>query len=259
MASINASTTHKMKIKSKASIATKTKKCSITATASKSKKGGTLSFTPALRRVNVPKLIPNNKTEDIAIAISSLSKEEQKKEVQNLLLNVFGEDSIFHGHRIDKPYKASTSSDRMTAAADLAMVTKTLGVVKILKEMGVLLSLERVLVTENRTISWLVDSNNQDMKRVPSTASLASMNSAGSYGIGTNASVNDAKKGKTSAVNSREGSLFYIRALCEFIDRSIELYIVLLLAAVLDETWSSNSSIREVRILVALLYPSLLR
>lgn len=243
MASISLSTTHKMKIKPKTTKTTKTKKRSTTTTTSNGKKGGTLSFTPALRRGSAPKLIPKNKTEDIAIA--SLSKEEQKVVVKNGLLNVFGEDSIFHGNKIDKPHKASTSSDRMAAAADLAIITKNLGVVKVFKEMGVLLSLERVLVTENCTISWLVDNNKQDMKRVTSTASLASMNSAGSYGLSTNMSVNDAKKGKTSAVNAREGSLFYIRALCDVVGRSAEPFVVPLLAAVLDETWSSNSSIRE--------------
>ena len=71
------------------------------------------------------------------------------------------------------------------------------------------------------------------------------MNSAGSFGASTAASVNDARKGKTSAVNAREGSLFYIRALCEIVGRSAEPFVVPLLAAVLDETWSSNSAIRE--------------
>lgn len=242
MASISASTTHKMKIKSKISSSTTTKKRTTTKKGTNGKTTGILTFAKTSRRPSAPKLIPNNNTEDISIA--SLSKEEQKDQVKSLLLNVFGEDSIFHGHKIDKPHKASTSSDRMKAAADLAIVTKSLGVIKVLKEMNVLLSIERILLTENCTISWLVDKN-QDMKRVTSTASLASMNSAGSFGASTAASVTDAKKGKTSAINAREGSLFYIRALCEIVERSAEPFVVPLLAAALDETWSSNSSIRE--------------
>merc|ERR1719469_322377 len=83
------------------------------------------------------------------------------------------------------------------------------------------------------------------MKRNMSSASLASMNSAGSFGTSTNVSVNDSKKGKTSPVNAREGALFYIRALCEVVGKGAESFVVPLLAPVLDETWSSNSSIRE--------------
>jgi len=94
MASIGASTIHKMKIKPKTST---TKKRTTTTTATKKK--GTIASTPASRRGSAPTLTPKLYTSEEQITSffeTSKSKEEQGVEVQNLLLNVFGEDSIFH-------------------------------------------------------------------------------------------------------------------------------------------------------------------
>lgn len=90
------------------------------------------------------------------------------------------------------------------------------------------------------------------MRKICSSASLASMDSESAMrsqeysstmsmasSVGT-----DSKRGKTTPANAREGALLFLRALCELGLKSVEPYVVPLLAAALDECGSSSSSVR---------------
>jgi hypothetical protein len=90
------------------------------------------------------------------------------------------------------------------------------------------------------------------MRKIASAVSLASMDSTGVTGdfpsnmsIGTSTIGTDSKRGKTTPSNAREGALLLLRALCELGMKSVEPYVVPMLAAALDECGSSSSSIRE--------------
>jgi hypothetical protein len=148
------------------------------------------------------------------------------------------------------------------AAADIAIMVRHLGPVLVLKKFGVLAEIERALLPQGM---GAVFGNGPGagihpgggMRRIASAVSMASADSdnnlpglvdtmaslSGNSTVGT-----DTKRGKTTPPNAREGALLLLRALCEIGDghtRSIEPYVVPLLAAALDECGSSSGPVRE--------------
>ena len=95
------------------------------------------------------------------------------------------------------------------------------------------------------------------MRKIASTASLASMDSANAVGntsdmqslstmsLAGTSIVSDSKRGKNVPQNAREGALLLIRALCELGMKGMEPFVVPLLAAAMDECGSSSSAVRE--------------
>jgi len=165
-----------------------------------------------------------------------------------------GERATFH-EGIAKPHTASTTQSRGRAAADLAILVKHLGPIVVLKQFGVLAEMEKTLLPMG---IGAVFGNGPGqgvhpgggMRKIMSTASLASMesdNNAYNYSTMSMGSTvgTDSKRGKTTPANTREGALLFLRALCELGLKTIEPYVVPMLAAALDECGSSSSSLRE--------------
>lgn len=164
-----------------------------------------------------------------------------------------GERATFH-EGIAKPHTASTTQSRGRAAADLAVLVKNLGPIVVLKQFGVLAEMEKALLPMG---IGAVFGNGPGqgvhpgggMRKIMSTASLASMDSDHNY-ISSTMSMGstvgtDSRRGKTTPANTREGALLFLRALCELGLKSVEPYVVPMLAAALDECGSSSSPLRE--------------
>lgn len=97
------------------------------------------------------------------------------------------------------------------------------------------------------------------MRKIASTASLASMDSANAVAntstsdlqslstmsLAGTSIVSDSKRGKVVPQNAREGALLLTRALCELGMKNMEPFVVPLLAAAMDECGSSSSAVRE--------------
>lgn len=250
MASISASTTHKVGIKKKpASKIASSKISSKKSSASKSlqRRG---SVAPKLKgsELNHP---------DTLSKFLSLDEAQQKdRTLKEFLPHCLGERATFH-EGIAKPHTASTTQSRGAAAADIAILVKELGAVVVLKRFGVLAEIEKTLlplgigaVFGNGPGAGINPGGG--MRKIASAVSLASMDSTGvtddfpsNMSIGTSTIGTDSKRGKTTPSNAREGALLLLRALCELGMKSVEPYVVPMLAAALDECGSSSSSIRE--------------
>lgn len=270
MASISASTTHKVGIKKSA----KGKKSGIlkSGTSSKIKTGGGSKNSAAkggaagTRRGSAPRLLPSELNHPTSLqAFLSSSPTQQKDRVLNEFLpHCLGERATFH-EGIAKPHTASTTQSRGRAAADLAILVKHLGPITALKKYGVLAEMEKTLLPMG---IGAVFGNGPGkgihpgggMRKICSSASLASMdNSEGAIrsansgtsgefpstlSLATGSVGTDSKRGKTTPANAREGALLFLRALCELGLKSVEPYVVPMLAAALDECGSSSSSVR---------------
>eukprot|EP00579_Thalassiosira_antarctica_P000565 CAMPEP_0201874506 /NCGR_PEP_ID=MMETSP0902-20130614/6743_1 /ASSEMBLY_ACC=CAM_ASM_000551 /TAXON_ID=420261 /ORGANISM="Thalassiosira antarctica, Strain CCMP982" /LENGTH=577 /DNA_ID=CAMNT_0048401393 /DNA_START=59 /DNA_END=1792 /DNA_ORIENTATION=+ len=250
MASIGAGTTHKVGIKK----TIKVKKTGILKSTTSSKIKPTNANGKGIsRRGSAPRLSPATLNHPTSLeAFLSLSTAQQKDRTLNeLLQQCLGERATFH-EGIAKPHTASTTQSRGQAAADLAVLVKHLGPIVVLKQFGVLAEIEKTLlplglgaVFGNGPGKGMHPGGG--MRKICSTASLASMDSG--YNPSTMSTVGssvgtDTKRGKTTPANAREGALLFLRALCESGLKSVEPYVVPLLAGALDECGSSSSSVR---------------
>mmetsp|Transcript_18475 Transcript_18475/g.30220 ORF Transcript_18475/g.30220 Transcript_18475/m.30220 type:complete len:579 (-) Transcript_18475:91-1827(-) len=252
MASISATTTHKVGIKKKpASTAASSSKIS-------SKKSSSASKSLQRRSSVAPKLKGSELNHpDTLSKFLSLDEAQQKDRILNEFLpHCLGERATFH-EGIAKPHTASTTQSRGAAAADIAILVKELGAVIVLKRFGVLAEIEKTLlplgigaVFGNGPGAGINPGGG--MRKIASAVSLASMESAGAtddfpstMSIGTSTIGTDSRRGKTTPANAREGALLLLRALCELGVKSVESYVVPMLAAALDECGSSSSNVRE--------------
>mmetsp|Transcript_3472 Transcript_3472/g.7655 ORF Transcript_3472/g.7655 Transcript_3472/m.7655 type:complete len:578 (+) Transcript_3472:75-1808(+) len=252
MASIGASTTHKVGIKKTV------KKSGILKSGTSSKIKGSTAKTngAASRRGSAPKLLASELNHPTSLdSFLSLPFAQQKDRTMNEFVpHCLGERATFH-EGIAKPHTASTTQSRGRAAADLAILVKHLGPIVVLKQFGVLAEMEKTLLPMG---IGAVFGNGPGqgvhpgggMRKIMSTASLASMesdNNAYNYSTMSMGSTvgTDSKRGKTTPANTREGALLFLRALCELGLKTIEPYVVPMLAAALDECGSSSSSLRE--------------
>ncbi len=237
MISINASTKHTVKKKVVKKV---TKKAGGKAT--KSQKRG---IAPPLKPVSLAS------PESIS-AISALSNDELQIRVDDILRQVLGgAPSLFGGEQgITAPRTASTSLNRGTAAADLAVIVKEKGLVLILKRCGVLERLETQLIPYG--IGALFGNEKGlnpggGMRKIASKVSLASIGSiddSASFDMASTI-VSDSKKGKNVPPEAREGCLLFLRALAEIVGKASEPFVVPLLAAALEECSSSSNYVRD--------------
>uniref|UniRef100_A0A7S1VSC1 TOG domain-containing protein n=1 Tax=Grammatophora oceanica TaxID=210454 RepID=A0A7S1VSC1_9STRA len=245
MASISASTTHKITVKKPA-------------TKSGSKKIGGVGRrgkTPprkrpvARRGSQAPRLMPASlKTSDAIGALVALEEDVQKDRVVALLKRALGDEASVLDK--SKPHTASTTRSRGGAAADIAYAAKELGLTFVFRKCGVQDELQRMLFPEgvNSLFSKTTDpeSNVGGLRPSTSALSLASMDMDDTTVTTMNSTGTDSKRGKSTPANAREGSLLIIRALCETVGKKAEPYVVGgFLAAALDECGSSSSSVRE--------------
>ena len=251
MASISATTTHKVGIKKKPASKAASSKIS-------SKKSSSASKSLQRRGSVAPKLKGSELNHPDALSkFLSLDKAQQKDRILNEFLpHCLGERATFH-EGIAKPHTASTTQSRGGAAADIAILVKELGAVIVLKRFGVLAEIEKMLLPLGIGAVFgngpgAGNNPGGGMRKIASAVSLASMDSAGAtddfpstMSIGTSTIGTDSKRGKTTPVNAREGALLLLRALCELGMKSVEPYVVPMLAAALDECGSSSSSVRE--------------
>ena len=273
MATINASTTHSIKVKVQGQgQAGGPPKVSVSGISSSSKtkptkKVGAGGGAPAARRGSVA---PPLKAKQLAsaTAIAALQAQDvdgKKQSVSDLVRACTGAPTS--ALNLMAPHSASTSITRRAAAADLAVAAKHLGLVFVLKECQVLVLLQQTLFPEGIQKSLLLrgsnNNNNADafsddgstsvgtgtmLKASTSAVSLTSLLSEADFATTTVAnSVNtDSKRGKTTPPAAREGCLLLLRALAEVVGKPVEPYIVgAFLAAALDECASANSAVRE--------------
>lgn len=280
MASISSATTHKVVKKTTAKAPSKSGILK-SGTSTKLKSNGSA---PALQRRGsvAPKLKAAELNHpDTLTKFLALSEADQKDRIINeFLAHCFGERATFH-EGIAKPHTASTTQSRGAAAADIAIAVKSLGPVVVLKRYGVLNEIEKTLLPDGIgelviTHSFLYDKSNLTqilhdlakgavfgngtgkgnnpgggMRKIVSTASLASMDSTNDLQSLSNMSIagssilSDSKRGKSVPQNAREGALLLIRALCELGMKSIEPFVVPLVAAAMEECGSSSSALRE--------------
>lgn len=265
MASIGASTKHKVGVKKPAPKKPTGSGVSILKTGASAKIKPSAGSSAAGRRGSVaPKLQADELNHPQTLdAFTSLEASKQKQRICNEFLpHLLGERAIFH-EGISKPHTASTTQSRGKAAADIAVACKHLGPIVVLKRFGVLAEIEKTLLPQG---IGAVFGNGPGkgihpgggMRKIASTASIASMDSenamrsAGDMYSSSTMSLasgmstgTDSKRGKSAPPNAREGALLFLRALCELGSRAVEPFVVPLLAAALDECGSSSSSIRE--------------
>jgi len=201
---------------------------------------------------------------------------EQKELVLELVRIAFGESSSFKQRTV--PHLSPTSiqgqAERGQAAADVAICVKVLGVHRVMKKFGVLEQMETMLQPNTTINSTLLQEQNNivapyltrntdsssNLRRIISTNSLisaTSLEASSSFGGAAGAVDNDNlsqvtglsnDKGKTTPPLGREGALLIIRALCEIVGPPVEPYVVPLFGAALEESSSSQGSLREVSI-----------
>ena len=256
MVSINANTKYipkKTVASTTQSAANNTK--NITSTTKSSSNTSKLSKTDS-KRGQAPSLKPKRFTtlESISSFQSSISTASELQEQFNDLFRQIlgGPAPLFSSPTgIATPRAASTSIERGSAAADLAMLTKSLGVITVLKKSFILERIEQILIPNG---IGAVFGNEKGMnpgggmRKIASSVSLASMGSTDRTLDTTDMAstvVSDTKKGKTASPEAREGCLFFLRALAEIVGPPSEPFIVPLLAAALDEVSSSSVSVRE--------------
>ena len=240
MASITASTKHRVSVPSTRKVATGKSKAGAKAGAKKSlaKRG---SVAPAMKPAT---LTTAAKIE----GLSGLDHAEQSNQVMNMCRLAMGEQILVDR---SKPRAASTTRDRIGAAADLAVAAKELGIRFVFKECEVMDEMQRMLFPEGISKTFTNDDASVvgGLKPSASAVSLASMGSLGfdDMTIGTEMTTGtDSKRGKATPANAREGSLLIIRALCEIVGKLAEPYVVgAFIAAALDECGSNSNSVRE--------------
>ena len=180
------------------------------------------------------------------------SKDDQKTAVKDLFAKALGMQSI--AFDMSAPHAASTTRDRSGAAADVAVAARELGAIFVLKECGVLDTMQQMLFPAGIDAFFKEDENKEEdevagLKPSLSALSLSSLVDADTASLGTttvNSAGTDSKRGKTTPPDGREGSLLVIRALCEITGKSAEPFVVgAFLAAALDECASSSSAIRQ--------------
>ena len=192
MASITASTTHKVKKvkapapKSKRGAGVGSIGRGVGVGAKKSVGGGgkkSLSKSSAgSKRSIAPKLKPSAlSSPDQVGTLKSLEGQELSDRIDDLVHRAFGERSPF-GEGISRPHTASTTADRSSAAADIAVACRELGTVRVLKRHGVLGKMEAMLLPMGiGAVFGNEDGTNLGggMRKIASTLSLASMTSDG--------------------------------------------------------------------------------
>jgi len=206
----------------------------------------------ATKRAAAPPLQPSTLTSaDVISTISSLPTSELEMKVQDFFGKMIGNQLALFGAKngIATPRAASTTMDRSGAAADLATLCKEVGVVKILKNYGVLEKLEAQLVP-NGIGAVFGNANGMNpgggMKKILSAVSLSSMASIEVDTFdGGSTIMSDSKKGRTTSPDAREGCLLFLRALAEIVGKTSEPFIIPLLAATLEECSSSSSYVRS--------------
>lgn len=245
MASISASTTHKIKKNKVVTKAPPKMMGAVVGTKSSTSKG------PVKKVMKAPKLVSTVTQDQVRESIAKLSERDV---VDDYLRQAFGERANFSASGTDLlvPHTASTTRDRGTAAANLVVVCQVLGPVKVLKTHLVLSKMEDMLLPQGIGAVFGNPEAGTGMKRIVSTASLSrvsssvslsSLNNLGDSTVGSNQT--DSKRGKSTPASAREGSLLVIRALCEGLGKPAEPFCVPLLGAILDETASNSSNIRQ--------------
>lgn len=238
MISINASTKHSVKKKVVKKVVKKNGK------AVKTGKSKSRGMAPPLK----PKSFAS---EESLSALASLSVDDLQSTVDDILRQALGGSPALFGaeNGIAAPRTASTTQVRGRAAADLASIVKSKGLIQILKTCGVLDKIEQNLIPTG--IASLFGNENGlnpggGMRKIASKLSLASMGSIGSdsFDMGSTI-VSDSRRGKTIPPEAREGCLLILRALAEIVGKASEPFVVPLLAAALEECSSSSSFVRE--------------
>ena len=189
MASISASTVHK--VKKAPAAAPKTKSAAGGISIGRAAGGGTKKKTTLAKkgaagagskRGIAPKLRPDAlSTDDQVAQLQSLAGSDLADRISDLVHRAFGERSPFH-EGISRPHTASTTADRSAAAADLAVACKALGCVRVLKRHGVLAKMEAMLLPMGiGAVFGNEDGTNHGggMRKIASAISLASMASDG--------------------------------------------------------------------------------
>jgi hypothetical protein len=252
MVSINASTTHTIKKKVTLNTGLKTAAAAPSATPAVGKVTKGKGVVKTGRRGSALPLKPKsfNSPESIA-SMNGLSDSELTETVYDLVRQVLGGSPALFGAEggIAAPRAASTSTDRSQAAADLAIIVREKGSIKVLKQMGVLEKIELNLIP-NGIGSVFGNEKGMNpgggMRKITSSVSLASMGSFGDDNFDTVSTVvSDSKRGKVVPPEAREGCLLFIRALVEIVDKACEPFVVPLFAATLEECSSSSSFVRE--------------
>jgi hypothetical protein len=244
MASINAST--KIKVSNPVPRKGVTKKAAVGLGRGKKTAAGKKAVG---RRGSVPPLKPSSfATLASILELKGMDKESQKARVIDLCRQAMGESSALVDK--SKPHAASTTRDRGTAAANVAVAARELGVSFVFKECNVMDEMQRMLFPEGIERIFRDDDESATGGLKPSTSAL----SLASLEITTNTSIasanrsigTDSKRGKSTPVSAREGSLLLIRAFCEILGKKSEPFVVgAFLAAALDECGSNSSEIRE--------------
>lgn len=186
--------------------------------------------------------------------LRDLDNVTKKERVVDYVRKAMGEQPM----QIDRsaPRAASTTRDRAGAAADVAVVAKTLGVAFVLKEAGILQIMQRMLFPDGLDELLTHNTATDEINTLRPSASSVSLASMENFDFGDDITVTsiqtgmtggtDTKRGKSAPANAREGSLLIVRALCEKVGRAVEPYVVGgFLAAALDECGSSSSAVRE--------------
>jgi len=208
----------------------------------------------ASKRGKAPELVPKTLNNRAAIvSISSLPPDEQQIYVNDLFRQALGYSSPLFGSDagITAPRASSTTADRRSAAADLAILTKELGVIYILKKCRLLEQIDELLMPNGIAAVFGNEQGSNPgggMRKITSSISLASMGSVDSTARATNATssiISDSKRGKTVVPEAREGCLLSIRAIAEIVGKTAEPFLVPLLAATLEECCSSSGMVRE--------------
>lgn len=200
---------------------------------------------------------------------------EQKELVLELVRIAFGETSSFKQRTVPhlSPTSVQGQAERGQAAADVAICVKVLGVHRVMKTFGLLEQMEAMLQPnsmingtslqeQNSIIAPYLTRNtdsSSNLRRIISTNSLisaTSLEASSSFGGGgavdfdnqSQATGLSIDKGKTTPPLGREGALLIVRALCEIVGPPVEPYVVPLFGAALEESSSSQGSLREVSI-----------
>jgi hypothetical protein len=239
MTSIGSSTTHTIKQKKVVPAAPKPIAGAPKGPKVAAKKGA------ATKRGGAPPLQPSAlKTAASIEALKQLDDAGKKEKVIDLLRSALGDDTIVDK---SKPRAASTTKDRSTAAADLAVAAKEIGVVFVLKQCDVMNTLQRMLFPEGLG-SLFNQTNTQGMglRASLSALSLSGMDMDDATATTMGSGGTDSKRGKSTPPNARQGSLLIIRALSQIVGKPVEPFVLTgFLAAALDECGSSSSVVRE--------------
>ena len=260
MASITANTKHKVAVPIKKKLVP-------------TKKAATSGGGAGRRGSTAPLLKPATLTSPEQIDELIQQQQQQRMlKVKDLCRLAMGGEQSLGVDKLSKPHTASTTKDRASAAADVAVAAKHLGIRFVLNDCGVMAEMSRMLFPEgiSKTFAPTTEGDDDDekdddnhnqfqttsrLKPSASAVSLTSLDTSTGGDNTTTASVasndsmtmgTDSKRGKTTPASAREGSLLLIRAFCECLGRQSEPYMVgAFLMAALDECGSNSSSVRE--------------